>query len=568
MLLLSIPISYTSAASTAKGSDLETGVHYISKDDVTSDTVSSTATANSSQNSQSTSYVDVSNSTATPQITSDTKSTKKSFGLKSLKKDFQKLIAPEPNDNYRKVQLNELSNFQYGTTYSNDLPVVTKPNKGIWKSKNTGNAKTTFTSLPNTYQPSSLSLFDAIRIAVQRHPEIGQNVASLSSQNANIDVAKASYYPQISGGISTGGLTQSNTATVAGRGQQMFTINASQMIYDFGKVKSGVDIQKAKLLVSQADVLVSIDNIAYQVADAIVNIKRYQEICRIAQEQINGIARISEIANLRAKAGISSQADPVQAQSYLEAARSNLIVQQTQLRIYQERLRTLLGSDVSNRNWDIPDEIVKSSEIYGEPEFNKIPKMMSAKAQVDVAGYQKKQAQLSKYPTLNLTGSLSQAVNGINPNNYKDDGFYSSVMLQATSNFYQGGANAAQTRAASYAEEAAKSQVNAVYLDVLNSMRAAKENIENKQRQMQVLIAQQATTVRTRELYQEQYKLGTRTVVDLLNAEQSIHSANSQIESTRYDIYDSLVQYIEVTGKSRDVYKLNNLSIQGVEIQP
>lgn len=101
-----------------------------------------------------------------------------------------------------------------------------------------------------------------------------------------------------------------------------------------------------------------------------------------------------------------------------------------------------------------------------------------------------------------------------------------------------------------------------------NQIRATKENIENKQRQMQVLVAQQATTVRTKELYQEQYKLGTRTVVDLLNAEQSIHSANSQIESTRYDIYDSLVQFIAATGKSRDVYKLNNLSIQGVEIQP
>ncbi len=56
--------------------------------------------------------------------------------------------------------------------------------------------------------------------------------------------------------------------------------------------------------------------------------------------------------------------------------------------------------------------------------------------------------------------------------------------------------------------------------------------------------------------------------MDLLNAEQSIHSSASEIEIARYDIYDSIVQNIAATGRSRDVYDLNNISIQGFEIQP
>ncbi|MFX6074757.1 TolC family protein, partial [Acinetobacter baumannii] len=86
------------------------------------------------------------------------------------------------------------------------------------------------------------------------------------------------------------------------------------VLYDFGKIKSAVNIEQAKLLEEQANVLVSIDDIAYQTANAIVNINRYREIVKIAHQQIQGIARIAEIANLRAQAGISSQADPVQAQ--------------------------------------------------------------------------------------------------------------------------------------------------------------------------------------------------------------------------------------------------------------
>ena len=121
---------------------------------------------------------------------------------------------------------------------------------------------------------------------------------------------------------------------------------------------------------------------------------------------------------------------------------------------------------------------------------------------------------------------------------------------------------------ASYAEEAAKAKVNSVYMDVLDQIRTSREQIENKQRQMQVLVSRQATTVRTRELYQEQYKLGTRSALDLLNAEQAIHSSANELENARYDIYSSLVQYISTTGKTRDAYGLNNISIQGFEVQP
>lgn len=194
--------------------------------------------------------------------------------------------------------------------------------------------------------------------------------------------------------------------------------------------------------------------------------------------------------------------------------------------------------------------------------------MIAAQAGIDVARSQKHQTQLSRYPTLSVKGELSQALKGRNPNNDKEGGFDSAIMLEATSQFYQGGATSSQIRAASFAEEAAKAQVNAVYLKVLDQIRMSREQIENKQRQMQVLMSRQATTVRTRELYQEQYKLGTRSLVDLLNAEQAIHGANSELETARYDIYSSIAQYIATTGRSRQAYDLNNISIQGFEVQP
>lgn len=468
-----------------------------------------------------------------------------------LKQGVSKLFAPTPEKSAHTVDISELSNFQLDTSRVQELPPIGRPSSMI----------------PQPYAPVAgiprrMNLKEAVLTAVQRRPEIAQSISSLSSQAANIDVAKAGYYPQISGGMSTADLTKGE------RGRQLLSLNATQLLYDFGKVKSSVTTEEAKLAEEQARVLVSLDQVALEVADAIVNIKRYQEITKIAEQQKQGIARIAEIANLRAKAGISSQADPIQAQSNLEAAENNLIVQQTQLRQYQQKLRTLLGFDVSNIDWEIPNSIVQQAGLYEEPEFTQIPSLMLAYAGVEVAKSQKEQAKLSAYPTINLKGSLSQAVNGRNPNNNEDDGLYNSVMIEATSNFYQGGSIKSQTRAASYAEEAARAQVSTAYLDVVDQVRLIREQIENKQRQMNILAQRRATTVRTKELYQEQYKLGTRTVVDLLNAEQAIHSAAQEIETARYDIYSAIVQYIQVTGRTRDLYDLNRISIQGFEVQP
>ncbi|WP_420535173.1 TolC family protein [Acinetobacter populi] len=468
----------------------------------------------------------------------------------NFKESVSRLLAPQSDDRYKTVQLQQLSDFQFDQSQVQELPIV--GNASIF-SENAG---------LSIARQEKINLVDAIKFAVQRNPEIGQNVSSLAAQNANIDVAKAGYYPQLSGGLTTGDLTSGE------RGRQLFSLSATQMLYDFGKIKSNVSIQEAQLQVEQANVLVAIDDIAYDVATSIINIERYKRNIQIAEQQIQGIEYILSIANLRARAGISSQSDPIQAQSYLESAQSSLIVQQSSLRQYQQHLHTLLGFDVSTKEWDIPQDLVIASDLYSEPKFNIVPKMLVAQAAVEVAKSQKRQTTLSRYPTVSVKGSLNQAVNGINPNNNKDNGLYSSIMLEATSNFYQGGSIAAQSRAASYAEEAAKANVNSVYLDVLGSVRTTREVIENKQRQMQVLGARQMTTVKTRELYQEQYKLGTRSILDLLTAEMAIHSANSEFENARYDIYSSLIEYISITGRSRQVYHLNNMSIQGFEVQP
>ena len=482
--------------------------------------------------------------------------------LKGFKEGMGSLIKPKNDDSYKTVQLKDLSNFQFEPdTQIQELPTIGQPLKAD------GNiyAQNSVINVPsvNSYgNIRKLSIDEAVQIAIKRNPNIAQSIATLASQNASIDVAKAAYYPQLQAGLNTGNFTSSD------KGRQVYTIEANQLLYDFGKVKSSVGTQQNKLAVEQANVLVSIDDIATQTSRAILATLRYQALVKIAQDQVTGVTRLYDIARLRANAGISSNADPVQAQSYVEYSKSYLIAQQNLLRQEQQKLKTLLGFDIESADFIIPDELLNKSGLYDIPAMNTIPSMIAANAEIEVAKSQRKQTELSRYPTVSLVGAVNKALNGVNPNTGRENDTDSSISISMSSNFYQGGAVGSQVKAAGFAEQAARSKLNAVYLDILDSTRIAREKIENTDKQIWILLDRERSTAKTRELYEEQYKLGKRSILDLLSSEQSYHSSRAERESARYDIYDTIAIYVNVTGRSREVYHLNNTNIQGFEILP
>ncbi|ALH95747.1 TolC family protein [Acinetobacter equi] len=473
-------------------------------------------------------------------------------GMSNKVKTFAgQLFVTKPKVDFTQINIQQLSTFPIDVSASteNTLESIDDQNKmfndGIITKENT------------------MEVNRAVYIALQRRPEITQSVALVAEKNSNIDVAEAAYFPQISGGFSLGDLTKSGN-----RGTQIYSINATQMLYDFGQIKANVTSEKVNLFISQIQTLDKIDSIAYDVVDAILNINRYKNMMRIAQKQSDGIAKIEEIAKLRARAGISSQADSIQAESNFEAAQAGLIEQENFLQQYQQKLRTYLGFSVKNIEFKIPEDLVVESNLYENINYETIPSMMEAAAKVELSILLKERVKLSNYPTVNLKGTLSQAVNGINPSNNQNNGTESALTVEVSMPIYEGGARSAKAKSANFAEDASKAQVNAVYLNLVEQIRILREQVDNTQKQIRILVKRKETAMKTRELYQEQYKLGTRSIVDLLSAEQAIHSAAQEIETAKYRIYSAIVQYIRHTGQTRNVYDLNNISIQGFKIQP
>lgn len=87
---------------------------------------------------------------------------------------------------------------------------------------------------PRSPVASAWSLTEAVLQAAQWHPSIAEAIGNLYKQGEGINVARAGYYPQISGGIRTG----YDTGYGGDRNSQALNLSLKQMLYDFGKVDS------------------------------------------------------------------------------------------------------------------------------------------------------------------------------------------------------------------------------------------------------------------------------------------------------------------------------------------
>lgn len=402
-----------------------------------------------------------------------------------------------------------------------------------------------------------LDLLQAVQVAVGWQPAVAAAVAQLRQQGSLVEQMRSGYMPALSAGMNTG--RQSATSRGA-----TFTLAASQMLYDFGKVGSQVSEAEAGVRRAQADVLQQIDTVATQTALAVVELSRHQALEAISQDQIAALRDVARVTDLRARLGASTQVDPVQARARVEAALVYAQQLQTQVRQWRSRLQTLLGLPVPERAAPLPAERLMAAA--DAPAQDMLwPAVLVAEAERQAVQARLDGTRAARLPTLSLEATWSRLGSEASSGRRTDHG----VFLKLNSSVYQGGALQAQEDAAQQGLQAAQARVDVARTEVLDRMKNLREQIAGLEALVAPLAQRQRSITDTRALYREQYlSLGTRSALDLLNAEQEIAQAAFDVVQNRHDGWVAQVNYIEASGQARAVYGLHHMSVHGLEVLP
>lgn len=397
----------------------------------------------------------------------------------------------------------------------------------------------------------------AVREAVAWHPSVTEAIERLNSRAEEVEVAEAGYRPQISGGIG------SSYNNVAGSGwKPRANLSASQMLFDFGKVRSAVAVADAGTRIGRSGLLLAIDSLIRDTSFAVIEIQRARTLERVAHDQLESIGDISRLVHDRYDVGASTKSDALQAQARVQAAEITVQEIESERRRWESNLAYLLGrAPAPPVSLDPPVGLYGACD-HGEPDWTGIPAIMQVRAERDQAHAQLDRSRAEGMPTISFgAGGGADLTDPFSRRAEYNLGINISAPL------YSGGARRARTRGAAYALSAADAAEARVRNEVGRQLAEAQRQAESLRGVLKTLDERQASMTETGKLYRLQYvDMGTRSLVDLLNAEQELHQDRFDFVNTRFDIRRLEVTCLFQAGMQRDLYGLSGQTIRGVTL--
>lgn len=169
---------------------------------------------------------------------------------------------------------------------------------------------------------------------LERRPDVLQAEQQLVAANAQIGVAKAAWFPQISltgaGGYQSSALTRLFSGPT---GLWSFGASALQPVFEGGRIRNRVAAAEARTQEATLVYQRTVQEAFRDVSDALVSYRRGQEV-RNQQEQLTAAAAdATRLSNMRYRAGGASYLEVLDSETRLFAARLSLA--QAQLRELQ-----------------------------------------------------------------------------------------------------------------------------------------------------------------------------------------------------------------------------------------
>ncbi|SEM86625.1 outer membrane protein [Pseudomonas sp. ok272] len=407
----------------------------------------------------------------------------------------------------------------------------------------------------NVTLSTKTDLVSVYQEAVDNNADLAAARAQYGAQKEVVPQARAGLLPNLSGSAEMANVrTDIDTpSAIANRSAHFYQATLAQPLF---RADRWFQYQAAKDINEQAALQLSAteQNLILQTAQTYFNVLRSQDNLASTKAEEAAFKRQLDQSNERFDVGLSDKTDVLQSQASYDTARANRILAQQQVDNAFEALITL-----TNRQYNSIQGIVHTLPILP-------PSPNDAKAWVDTASQQNlnllasnyavsaaeetlKQRKAGHAPTLDAVAQYkvgdNDAMGFANPNllpqAYSGSVSQSTIGLQLNIPIYSGGLTSSQVRQ-SYSqldqnEQQRESLRRQVVQNTRDLHRAVNSDVEQVQARRQSIISNQSAV----EATEIGYQVGTRNIVDVLDAQRQLYTSVRNYNNSRYDyILDNL----------------------------
>ncbi|MBA2657920.1 MAG: TolC family outer membrane protein [Tatlockia sp.] len=418
-------------------------------------------------------------------------------------------------------------------------------------------------------------LMDIYLQAVESDPIFKQAYNFYMSNAESLPIARAALFPQLTLNASTSRNLQ-NALTTAGPPSTLYNarqwqVNASQALFNY-QAWAKVQQAKASVKAAQAEFNDAAQNLILRTASSYFQVLLSKDTLNFAEAKKRANKRQFEQAEQRFKVGLDAITSVYEAKAAYDqsvalviSARNNQINQNENLRKLTNHVYEFLSPLRDSTIPLIKPEPANVNE-WVNTGLRQNYKLFAARYDLDSAREAIKAQSAGNWPVLALQGSAAQTRNNSNSNLNPN----ASVFLPArqtnsnvavTMNFpvFQGGLVHAQTRQAQFNFQATSEKLEQTYREVEVNSRIAfntiVDGISKVKADRQTIISQRNSLEST----EAQFEVGTRTMVDVVNAQQRLFEAQQQLASDQYNLINSILylKYLAGTLNVNDLEEIN-----------
>jgi adhesin transport system outer membrane protein len=399
---------------------------------------------------------------------------------------------------------------------------------------------------------SAQTLEQAVAITLATNPEINSIFNEFLSVRKRNDAAGSAYKPSIDldAGIGYEGINptpNSGTGLDTEMTRKEATISLTQLLWDGSSTLNDIARTAAEAESARSQLLADAEDKALQVSQIYLDAVKATEVLSLSEGNLTVHKKIYKDIKKRAVSGIGSTADVSQVEARIAKAHANLLVAQNNLIDSHIQFRKVVGQEPLSLVYpraDISMIPLSLSDALADA-LDQHPVIKVASADVDSAHFQYKQSKGVNYPTLSIEASQSWRDD---TGGYEGSSQETLAMLRMRYNLYNGGADSANSAAAVYQLNKAKDLRDRAYRQVEEGLRLSWSALELTLQQKDFLSDQVDSTSETVIAYGKQYRIGKRTLLDVLNTENELFEARKEYLDTHYSEQYAKYRVMHATG--------------------
>jgi len=376
------------------------------------------------------------------------------------------------------------------------------------------------------------------------NPDLRRSAADRDAAFEKINEARSPLLPQLGLGADYSYSNGYRDANGVNSNTTSASLSLTQTIFDMSKWRQ-LTLQEKSAGIQDVTFQTDQQTLILNTATAYFNVLSAIDALSYTEAQKQAIYRQLDQTTQRFNVGLVAITDVQNARSQYDNVLANEVTARNNLDNALEQLRQVTGNyypQLASLNVDAfktakPDSV---NNLLKEAE-NRNLALLQARLSQDLAREQIRLAETGHMPTVGLTASTgisdsSYSGSATNTAQYNDSNVgQNKVGINFSLPIYSGGAVNSQVKQAQYNFVGASEQLESAHRNVVQTVRSSFNNINASISSINAYKQSVVSAQSSLDATEAGYEVGTRTIVDVLDATTTLYNAKQQLSSARYN---------------------------------